>query len=56
MLCHQKYLKWLFTVAAKAKKLNVFKPKESNVNKASDETYQAESNNVDSTGRSINYQ
>ena len=40
----------IYTVAAKAKKLNVFKPKESNVNKTSDETYQAESNIVDSTG------
>lgn len=43
----------IYTVAAKAKKLNVFKPKESNVTKNSDETYQAESSAVDSTGAEV---
>ena len=43
----------IYTVAAKAKKLNVFKPKESNVSKSSDETYQAESSSMDSTGAEV---
>ncbi len=43
----------IYTVAAKAKKLNVFKPKESNVSKSTEDTYQAESSNVDSTGAEV---
>ena len=43
----------IVTVAAKAKKLNVFKAKETNVTKNSSENYNAEISNVDSTGAEV---
>ena len=43
----------IYTVAAKAKNLKVFDPKESKVTKNKDETYQAETNITDGTGAEI---